>query len=141
MCLPMINTKTVRIYLTTLLTLSVIDGVWLTFISPKIYKHYIGFLMAPKVSLAPAVLFYLLFPIGLMIFVILPAFQKKNTIKFAASRGALFGLFTYATFDLSCQAVLPHWPTTITIIDIVWGMSLSAAISIISYSFSKKYIK
>jgi len=137
----MINTKTVRIYLTTLLTLSLIDGVWLTLVSPKIYKHYIGYLTAPKVSLAPAVLFYLLFPIGLMIFVILPALQKKNSIKFAASRGALFGLFCYATFDLSCQAILPHWPTTISVIDIAWGMALASATSIISYSFSKKYIK
>jgi hypothetical protein len=141
MDLSMINTKTARVYITTLLTLSLIDGVWLTLVSPKVYKHYIGYLTAPKFSFAPAVLFYLLFPIGLMIFVILPALQKKNTIKFAASRGALFGLFCYATFDLSNQAILPHWPTTITIIDMSWGASLSAAVAIISYSFSKKFIK
>jgi len=141
MWLSMINTKNIRIYITTLLTLSAIDGVWLTLISPKIYKHYIGYLTAQKFSFAPAGLFYLLFPLGLMIFVILPALQKKNTIMFAATRGALFGLFTYATFDLSCQAILPHWPTTISVIDIAWGMALASATSIISYSFSKKYIK
>jgi uncharacterized membrane protein len=139
--ITMKTSKNIKTYLATLVTLLAIDSVWLSVVSPKIYKHYIGHLMAANVNLAPAALFYLLFPIGLVVFVIAPALSKKTRMQTIAQRAALLGLLCYATFDLSNQAILPHWPTTITIIDMSWGASLSAAVAIISYSFSKKFIK
>ena len=135
------TSKYIKIYISTLIALLAIDSVWLALVSPKIYKHYLGYIMASNFNLLPAALFYLLYPLGVVVFVITPALQKRTKMQTIAMRSALLGLLCYATFDLSNQSILPNWPTAITIIDMSWGMMLTSAVAIISYSFSKKFIK
>lgn len=109
-----------------------IDLFWLGIIAKNLYAKYLGYLMAPKVNWVAAVLFYLLFILGLLVFVIEPALIKQNLLDLVLT-AALFGLVTYATYDLTNLATLKDWPLVITYIDLAWGMSLSVIVSTISY--------
>lgn len=112
-------------------SLIALDALWLTKISPKLYKEQIGHLMAEKPNLAAAGLFYVVYIIGVVIFVVQPAVDQKS-VMYALTRGALFGFVAYATFDLTSLAVLKDWPLKITIIDLIWGSTLTAGVSVIA---------
>jgi len=117
-------------YLTSLIAFIVIDGVWLGLISPRFYRSQIGHLMKPEADLKVATLFYLLFLIGLNIFVIGP--QQDRPLLTVAGYGALFGLITYATFDLTSVAVFKDFPYLVALVDLIWGATLCAVISVIT---------
>lgn len=123
----------VILYLITAIVFSAVDLVWLGKVAPKIYQKYIGHLMAKKPNKPAALVFYSSFIVGLLIFVLVPAVNDESLLR-AALFGALYGLFTYATFDLTSQAVFKKWPTTITVIDMAWGTFLSATVCTISYA-------
>jgi uncharacterized membrane protein len=97
-------------------------AVWLGTVARKFYKKQLGFIMAKKPNWFAAVLFYVIFLIGLVVFVIRPA----ETTGEALVMGAFFGLVTYATYDLTNQATLEKWPKTVTIVDMVWGVTIAA---------------
>jgi uncharacterized membrane protein len=118
-------------YLITFIVFFAIDIVWLTLIARKLYARYLGYIMATNVNWIAAVLFYLLFIVGLLVFVIEPALAKPDLAQLIF-RAALFGLITYATYDLTNLATLKDWPLNITIIDLFWGTSLSTLVSVIS---------
>ncbi len=131
--------KLVYIYILAAAVFTVIDFVWLTKVAPKLYKDNIGHLMADRPNVAAAVAFYAIFLIGLLVFVIAPALTKQS-IGYAVGYGALFGLVTYATFDLTSQAVFRDWPTKITLIDMTWGVILCTAVSAVTYYLATKFI-
>jgi uncharacterized membrane protein len=118
-------------YLAGLLVLGVLDAVWLGFVARDFYKAGIGHLMAPSVRIAPAAAFYLLFPLGLMIFAVQPALAEASLLR-AALLGALFGLFCYATYDLSNFATLRDWPLSVTLVDIAWGTLAGALVATVA---------
>ena len=122
----------VKMYLIALIAFVVIDGIWLLFISKDLYQKEIGHLLSSNPKLLAAVLFYLLFLGGLVYFVINPGIDKES-IKTIIISGALFGLMTYATYDLTNLATLKEWPLKITIIDLIWGSSLSCIVSVVTY--------
>lgn len=109
-----------------------IDMVWLLFIGKGLYQKHLGFLMADKVNLLPALLFYVIFVIALVFFVINPALAKES-ITHVILGGLIFGLVTYATYDLTNLATIQNWPLLITIVDLIWGSFVSIATSLISY--------
>jgi uncharacterized membrane protein len=117
----------VKLYLLSFVSLIGLDALWLTKVSPKLYKEQIGHLMAEKPNLGAAGLFYLIYILGVVVFIVQPAVQKES-VMYAASRGALFGLVAYATFDLTSLAVLKDWPIKITVIDLIWGSVLTASV-------------
>ncbi len=129
-----------KMYLVAVPIFFLIDIVWLTVVAKDIYQKYMGHLMRPMPNWPVAIIFYLLFIVGLVIFAINPAI-KNNSWSYALLYGALFGFFTYMTFDLTSLAVLKDWPWQIVIIDIIWGIFLSASVATVSYfiiqSFSK----
>ncbi|MFA5235992.1 MAG: DUF2177 family protein [Bacilli bacterium] len=124
--------KLVIIYALTLAVFLAIDLVWLLKIAPKFYKKHLGHLMADKPNGPAALIFYLLFMVGLVIFAIYPSYDGGAWWQ-ALLYGALFGLFTYATYDLTNMATLKGWPVKVTIIDLIWGTSISAATSLIVF--------
>lgn len=124
-------------YLVSAVAFSVIDFVWLAKVAPKLYKDNIGHLMADKPNLPAAIAFYSIFLVGLLIFVIVPALQKSS-LSHATIYGALFGFFTYATFDLTSNAVFKNWPFKITVIDMVWGTILCTLVSVATYLIIQK---
>lgn len=118
-------------YLITLVVFFAIDLVWLSLIAKKLYSQYLGYIMTPNVNWIAAILFYLLFIVGLLVFVIEPALANPNLGQLIF-RAALFGLVSYATYDLTNLATLKDWPINITIIDLIWGTSLSTLVSVVS---------
>jgi uncharacterized membrane protein len=117
-----------------------IDMVWLGLIAKNFYAQRIGLLMKPDINWPAAILFYLLFIIGLVVFVIMPAFEKGSWLH-ALSLGALFGLIAYATYDLTNLATLKNWPLSVTIVDLAWGAVLGALVSGVTYTIADKMLR
>ncbi len=115
--------STLAAYAAALIAMAVLDALWLGFIAKPLYQQGIGHLMAEKPNLPVALLFYLLFPIGLMVFAVQPDRAWRETLAAAA----MFGFFTYATYDLSNLATLKGWPVGLAAIDIAWGVFISTA--------------
>ena len=117
----------------TFVVFLVFDLVWLIKISPRFYKKNLGHLMAEKINYAPAIIFYLIFIIGITLFLIGPAYVGGRGWSYALIYGAVFGLVTYSTYDLTNCATLKKWPLNVTLADIAWGSFLSTATSISVY--------
>jgi len=127
----------IKLFLIALPVFFVIDMVWLVLVAKKFYQEQIGFLMKPGINWLPAIIFYLLFIAGLVIFVISPAVEKHSWVH-ALIFGALFGLITYATYDLTNLATLKDWPLLVTVVDLIWGSVLASSISLITYLIANK---
>ncbi len=127
-----------KLYAIALPIFLAIDMVWLGLVAKNFYRDQIGFLMKSEVNWAAAVAFYLLFTMGLVLFVIAPAVEK-GSLKHALFFGALFGLVTYATYDLSNLATLKDWPLWVTIVDLVWGTVLAASTSTATFLIARKF--
>ena len=126
-----------KLFLIALPIFFVIDMVWLVVVARKFYQQQIGFLMKPDINWVAAIIFYLLFIAGLVIFVISPAVEKHSWVQ-ALLFGALFGLITYATYDLTNLATLQNWPLLVTVVDLIWGTVLASSISLITYVIANK---
>ena len=113
-----------------------IDILWLTVIAQKFYKAQIGHLMADKARLLPAAIFYVLVIAALVYFVIAPALEHQNLTRLILS-AVVFGLVTYATYDLTNMATLKDWPLLVTVVDLAWGTFISLAVSLITYLIRK----
>ncbi len=120
--------KLIISYLLTTIVFFTVDMTWLGFIAKELYKKYLGGFLSDKVNWPAAIIFYLLFIIGIFYFAILPAVEKNSLAK-AIISGALFGVFTYATYDLTNLATLKDWPLPIVFIDILWGAVLTGIVS------------
>jgi uncharacterized membrane protein len=117
-----------KLYFIALPLFFAIDMVWLGLVAKNMYARQLGFLMRENIVWVAAILFYLLFIAGLVVFVIQPAVDKRSLMH-AVVFGAFFGLVSYATYDLTNLATLKNWPVMITIIDLAWGAALGAIVS------------
>ncbi|MEK7633191.1 MAG: DUF2177 family protein [Patescibacteria group bacterium] len=106
-----------------------LDLTWIGFAARGLYKSQIGYLMASNVNWLAAIAFYVVFIIGLVVFVIGPAYESHSWIR-ALMYGALFGLVTYATYDLTSLATTKDWPLLVTAVDLAWGTVLAASVSV-----------
>lgn len=129
-----------KLYFITLIAFLGIDSLWLGLVAPSFYKSQIGFIMAENPNFLAAGLFYLLFIFGMVIFIVEPG-VREQTLMQAVARGALFGLVTYATYDLTNLATLQGWPILVTVVDLIWGTVLSAAVTLVSVWAGKRFIK
>ena len=116
-----------------------IDMIWLVVVARKFYARHLGFLMRDPVGLPAALLFYLLFVGGILFFVLAPALER-NSLGYAAFAGALFGLVTYATYDLTNLATIKGWPLLVTIVDLGWGTGVSLAVSVIGFLLVRRWV-
>jgi len=129
----------IKLYFITLIAFLAIDMVWLGLVARTFYRNYLGFLMTPTTNWIAAVLFYLLFILGILVFVVVPGLQD-NSFKATILRAVLFGLVTYATYDLTNLATVKNWPVLITVIDMAWGTILSVVVSFICFMVGKRLI-
>jgi uncharacterized membrane protein len=129
----MAGTHLILPYILTLIVFLAIDLLWLGVIAKKFYTNALSGLMANKPKWPAAILFYFLFIIGVFIFAILPGVDKGD-LSHAAVLGALFGFFTYATYDLTNLALLKDWPIKITVVDILWGTFLTGLIASVGFT-------
>lgn len=127
----------IKLYLIALPVFFIIDMVWLGVVAKSFYAKQIGFLMKTDINWTAAILFYLLFIVGLVLFVIAPALEKGSWMQ-ALLFGALFGFISYATYDLTNLATLKDWPLPVTLVDLLWGAVLAASVSVTSYFIAVK---
>ena len=128
----------VYLYLVSVPVFFAIDMLWLGVVAQKVYQSYLGYLLGP-VNWPVAIVFYLVFLVGLLIFAIAPAVATKS-LAHALVFGALFGFFTYATYDLTNWATVRDWPWVISLIDMAWGTFLAASVSVVTYLIAVTYI-
>jgi uncharacterized membrane protein len=122
-------TRSLIAYLVTLLVMVTLDLLWLGLIAKPVYQQGIGHLMAERPNLTVALLFYAVYAVGLVVFAVLPHAADAGWAK-AAFAGALFGFFAYATYDLTNLATLKGWPVGVSLLDMAWGSTVSAAASV-----------
>ena len=125
-------------YLAAFVTFLGIDMLWLRIMAPRFYRPTLGDIAISGVNLPPALLFYAIYPIGLLIFAITPAL-KSGSLATALVHGALFGLFTYATYDLTNHATLRNWTLALTTVDVAWGTLLAALASAAGFLVVSKF--
>lgn len=113
-------------WVATLAVFLALDAVWLLTMAQRLYRPAIGHLMRDGFDWPPALAFYLLYGVGLVVFAVLPGWAERRASA-AAWRGGLFGLVAYATYDLTNQATLRDWPLHVTLADLGWGTLASAA--------------
>ncbi len=128
--------KLVQLYLVTLAAFFIIDMIWLGLVAKKFYREQLGFIMAPKVNWPAAIVFYLLFIVGIIFFVTYPAILRDSAL-YAFFSGAFFGLICYATYDLTNLATLKNWPLKVTLVDLCWGSFLSALLGLIGFLYGR----
>ena len=124
--------KYFAVYFSFLLSLVVIDLIWLLGIAKNLYRDEMGALMAGEPKLLAGLAFYLLYALGVSIFVILPAISKQSWL-YALQYGALFGFFCYMTYDLTNLAVIRDFPMRLALIDIAWGSAVTALSAAVAY--------
>lgn len=127
-------------YLTSLVTMTVLDAAWLGLIALAFYRKHVGFIMADKPNWYATVAFYSIFILGVTLFVVYPGWKNADSYLQIALTGALFGLVTYATYDLTNQATLKNWPVIVTAVDLVWGTVLLAAVSTVAVVVLKMFV-
>jgi uncharacterized membrane protein len=124
-----------RLYLPTLLVFLALDALWLGFVARGFYREQIGGLMRPDVNWGAALVFYLLFIAGLLVFVVIPSLGA--TLGRVALTGAFFGLIAYATYDLTNLATLRGFPTVVALVDLLWGTVIAAVTSCASWLLAR----
>jgi len=124
--------KNIAIYLSFFIALITIDLVWLLGIAKNLYRNEMGDLMASEPKLVAGLAFYLLYALGVCIFVIVPALSKQSWL-YALQYGALFGFFCYMTYDLTNLAVVRNFPTQLAFIDMAWGSFVTALCASFAY--------
>lgn len=128
------------LYLITLAVFFLIDMVWLGLVAKGFYRKHLGALLGPKVNWAAAMIFYLLFIVGLLVFAIRPALIQAVPLQ-ALWLGALLGLISYATYDLTNLATLKDWPVIVTVVDLVWGTVLGGSVSLLGTLLGRSLLK
>lgn len=140
-------------YLAAGLAFGLLDFLWLRWAAPHLYRPLLGDLLAENFRIAPALVFYLIYIGAIVWFAVLPGMGMGVPLNLfgavlpnvfagvanAVLNGALLGLVAYATYDLTNQATLRHWPIQLTLIDIAWGMSATALASGISALALKQF--
>ncbi len=127
-------------YVLTLVIFLALDAVWLSQAAGKLYRPTLGDVLLESFRIAPAVIFYLLQVVGIMYFVMVPA-QQSGAWTTATLNGALFGLFTYATYDLTNYATVRLWSLQLTVLDMIWGTVVTAVSATLAFWLSNLIVK
>jgi len=122
------------------IVVAVLDGVWLTVMGNKLYRPVLGDWMADKVNLSAAAAFYIIFLVGVTFLATAPALRELSAGR-AALNGAVLGFVAYATYDLTNQATLTRWSTTITLSDIAWGTFMTCTAALAGYYGSRLLVR
>lgn len=129
-------TKLILLYLLTTPVFFIIDMTWLVGIARGFYKRELGGLLRTDIIWWAAILFYLLFIVGIIYYAVLPAHAADSWTK-ALVLGALFGFFTYMTYDLTNYSTIKDWSLPLVFVDTLWGTVLSASVATVSFFIAK----
>jgi len=126
----------IKLYLLTVPIFFLIDMLWLGYVAKGFYRQHLASILSPEVNWPAAFVFYLIYIVGILVFAVVPAFEKTSLLR-ALIWGGLYGFFTYATYDLTNLALIKGWPMKVVLVDILWGMILCAAVAASSFAIAK----
>jgi uncharacterized membrane protein len=119
-------------YAVAFVLFAALDIVWLMLMGSALFKPVLGDMLAPAVRLGPALAFYLMYPIGLVILAIGPALRSGSPTE-AILLGVVVGAVTYATYDLTNYATLRNWSLKLTVVDILYGSIVASGVAGLTY--------
>ena len=122
----------VKLYALTVPVFFLVDLLWLGVIAKNLYRKELGFILADRVNWSAAITFYLIYIAGIVFFAVRPALAARSFYQ-AVYLGALYGFFTYVTYDLTNMATIDNWPLKIVVVDVLWGSLLCLAVAASSY--------
>lgn len=128
----------VYVYLLAVPVFFLIDIIWLGLVAKDFYQTHLGFIMGP-VNWTAAIIFYLLYIIGIVVFAVSPALTAQSLQK-AILLGALFGFMAYATYDLTNLATLKDWPLIVVLVDMAWGTVLTGTVAGVTYYLARIFV-
>jgi uncharacterized membrane protein len=126
-------------YAGTFVVFAIADILWLGSMVNRLYRPTLSDILLAGVNLRAVIVFYILFPIGLMIFAVIPAL-KSGSVTDAVTYGALFGFFAYATYDLTNLSTLRNWTAKLAIVDMIWGTVLCAMAAVAGFVLATKVV-
>lgn len=129
-----------KLYVVAFAVFMIIDLVWLGVVAQSFYQSQMGHLMRTQVNWIAAVAFYMVFVAGIVVLVAIPALDRQS-LGHAVVLGALFGLVTYAAYDLTNLATLEGFPLTVAIVDLAWGTVLCASVSTVTYLVAQRFVE
>jgi uncharacterized membrane protein len=118
-------------------TLCVLDLLWLGLLARGWYRDQLAGLLRASPRLDAAVLFYAVFLVGLLVFAMAPALRSGRWTD-ALLWGALYGFFTYFTYDMTNLATLREWPVAVVAVDVAWGVVVSAAAAVAGFAAASR---
>ncbi len=121
-------------------TFLLIDLLWLGIIAKNLYLNFLGDLLAEKTNWLAAIVFYIIFIIGILHFSVIPSIQRENQAM-SFKNGAFLGFLCYSTFELTALALLDNWPEGLVWIDILWGTVLTSLVAGFSHLFYRMVLK
>ena len=124
--------KSIVAFLATLIPLGIFDGLWILVLAKKFYAEKMGFLFSQNVNLVPVYFFYPLYALCVLLLAVMPAVASQSWVE-ALWRGALLGLASYGAYDLTNHATIANWPLSMTLVDMAWGVFVTAATSVVAY--------
>jgi len=125
-----------RAFAATGATMFALDLLWLGVVAKGFYGKYLGSLLRPDVNWAPALLFYVLYVVAVVVFVVMPAAERRSVGR-ALGLGAFFGLAAYATYDLTSLALIRNFPLIVAVVDLAWGVVLTTIAASAGYAAAR----
>jgi len=119
-------------WLAIIVVFLVIDAIWLGLVAKSFYRRHLGDLMLEQPKLHIAAVFYMVYAVAILVLASMPAAQTGSLIQ-ALMLGALLGFTAYGTYDITNMATLKNWPTTMSVVDMIWGTCLTAITSAAGY--------
>ena len=131
--------KYLYLYLIATIIFFAIDMVWLGWLAKDFYWKKLDFILSDQTNWTAAVVFYLIYIAGILYFAVVPGLNA-GAWQTALMKGALFGFFCYATYDLTNMALIKGWPLEIVIVDIIWGTVLTGSVAVLSYLLGQRFL-
>ena len=119
-------------YIAVLVPMLVLDMVWILGIAKSFYSEKMGFLFTQSPNMMPAVFFYIIYAVAVLVLSVTPSVSNSSWVE-ALWKGALLGLAAYGAYDLTNHTTIANWPLSMTILDMAWGMTVTALTSVIAY--------
>ncbi|MGD8320288.1 MAG: DUF2177 family protein [Gemmatimonadota bacterium] len=131
--------QVLKLYAVATVTFFVVDLVWIGVVAAGFYERQLGHLLSGSVRWEAAILFYLIFIAGVLVYAVLPALESESLVR-AALLGGFLGLFAYATFDLTCMALFKDFPGVVVVVDMIWGALLSSTVSTVTVAVGLRFL-
>jgi uncharacterized membrane protein len=133
-----VGMQIVTAYCAALIIFGIVDAIWLSVMGNMLYRPILSDILLPSLRAPPAIVFYLIFPVGIVVFVAMPAIKSGN-LNAALLYGLLFGAIAYSTYDLTNYATLKNWTLHLTVMDIAYG-AIATALSAAAAAFAARLV-